>query len=262
MSNYASSSGSVSPFEGLVGATGGSYDADTKNPTKYEPYDSQYDYSYRSESCSSNGSSEFNDSNLADIKQVKHNHTYPLQPGQHPKDRGQDKKDDESTRDQKRIEKLKIPFTISDIVNTPVEEFNEMIRKYPLSDSQLQLIRDIRRRGKNKVAAQNCRKRKLDVITTLEDEMDKLRQEKNQLVKERAAIDKARKQMQDKYDHLYKEVFSSLRDDNGHPYDPEQYSLQQTEDGNVFLMPRNTSQLVENNHKEKSTRKRKDRKEN
>jgi hypothetical protein len=31
----------------------------------------------------------------------------------------------------------------------------------------------------------------------------------------------------------------SLRDENGRPYDPQFYSLQQSSDGNVFLVPRN-----------------------
>jgi nuclear factor erythroid 2-related factor 1/3 len=35
---------------------------------------------------------------------------------------------------------------------------------------------------------------------------------------------------------LYKVVFGSLRDEQGRPYDPEQYSLQHGSDGNVFLV--------------------------
>ena len=36
---------------------------------------------------------------------------------------------------------------------------------------QVKLCRDIRRRGKNKVAAQNCRKRKLDTIEELQSQV-------------------------------------------------------------------------------------------
>ena len=59
------------------------------------------------------------------------------------------------------------------------------------------------------------------------------------------------------------QVFSSLRDDNGEPYDPTQYTLEHSSDGNVFLMPTNhtTSTNSRNNqsqeHTEKNSRKRK-----
>ena len=38
-----------------------------------------------------------------------------------------------------------------DIVNLPMDEFNDLLSKHELSEEQLNLCRDIRRRGKNKV---------------------------------------------------------------------------------------------------------------
>lgn len=46
---------------------------------------------------------------------------------------------------------MNIPITTEDVINLPMDEFNERLSKYDLSESQLSLIRDIRRRGKNKV---------------------------------------------------------------------------------------------------------------
>ena len=60
---------------------------------------------------------------------------------------------------------------MEEVIESSVEQFNELLSKHQLSDAQNQLIRDIRRRGKNKLAAQNCRKRKLEVIQTVEDEV-------------------------------------------------------------------------------------------
>ncbi len=60
------------------------------------------------------------------------------------------------------------------------------------------------------------------------------------------------------------QVFSSLRDDNGEPYDPTQYTLEHSSDGNVFLMPTNHTTTANNSrnnqaqeHTDRNPRKRK-----
>ncbi|EFX79026.1 hypothetical protein DAPPUDRAFT_104824 [Daphnia pulex] len=68
---------------------------------------------------------------------------------------------------------MNIPMTVDDIINLPMGEFNERLSKSDLTEPQLSLIRDILLRGKNKVAAQNFRKRKLDQILTLADEVNR-----------------------------------------------------------------------------------------
>jgi len=60
---------------------------------------------------------------------------------------------------------------MEEMIDSTVEHFNDLLSKHKLTEAQSQLIRDIRRRGKNKLAAQNCRKRKLEVIQTVEDEV-------------------------------------------------------------------------------------------
>lgn len=55
------------------------------------------------------------------------------------------------TRDEKRARAMNLPISCEDIINLPMDEFNERISKYDLTEAQLSLIRDIRRRGKNKV---------------------------------------------------------------------------------------------------------------
>lgn len=50
-------------------------------------------------------------------------------------------------RDEKRARSLKIPISTHDIINLPIDEFNERLTKYELTEIQLSLIRDIRRRG-------------------------------------------------------------------------------------------------------------------
>lgn len=66
---------------------------------------------------------------------------------------------------------LQIPLTMEEIIDSSVEHFTELVNRHHLNDAQQQLVRDIRRRGKNKMAAQNCRKRKMEVIQTIDDEV-------------------------------------------------------------------------------------------
>eukprot|EP00092_Neocalanus_flemingeri_P023386 GFUD01025355.1.p1 GENE.GFUD01025355.1~~GFUD01025355.1.p1 ORF type:complete len:397 (+),score=117.00 GFUD01025355.1:167-1357(+) len=72
-------------------------------------------------------------------------------------------------KDEKIAKEAGIKFDVKqDIVNPPMDEFNDMLSKQDLSEEQLNICRDIRRRGKNKVAAQNCRKRKIEQIEELQ----------------------------------------------------------------------------------------------
>lgn len=132
-------------------------------------------------------------------------------------------------------------MTVQDIINLPMDEFNERLSKYDLTEVQLSLIRDIRRRGKNKVAAQNCRKRKLDQILTLADEVKEVRRRKERLIHDREMAVAEKKSIMDKFSTLYRHVFHYLRDSDGNPYSPSQYSLQLAADGNVFILPRDNN---------------------
>jgi len=142
------------------------------------------------------------------------------------------------SRDEKRARGMNIPMTVDDIINLPMDEFNERLSKYDLTEPQLSLIRDIRRRGKNKVAAQNCRKRKLDQILSLADEVKRARERKIRLNKERDFLAAEKARIKDRFAQLYRHVFQSLRDPDGLPYSPYEYSLQQSADGNILLVPR------------------------
>ncbi|XP_004577083.2 nuclear factor erythroid 2-related factor 2 isoform X1 [Ochotona princeps] len=150
------------------------------------------------------------------------------------------------TRDELRAKALHIPFPVEKIINLPVDDFNEMMSKEQFNEAQLALIRDIRRRGKNKVAAQNCRKRKLENIVELKQDLDHLKDEKEKLLKEKGENDKSLHLLKKQLSTLYLEVFSMLRDEDGKPYSPSEYSLQQTRDGNVFLVPKTKKPDVKN----------------
>lgn len=210
---------------------------------------------------------------LPQLDSISHNHTYnlPLSSAfpEHPElpipagkkavrekqssklQPPQDLMDKHSSRDERRARAMKIPFSNEKIINLPVEEFNELLAKHHLSEAQLTLIRDIRRRGKNKMAAQNCRKRKLDTIINLEQGVQDLRRDKARLLKEKMEFIRSIRQMKQKMQSLYQEVFTQLRDEEGRPYPPSEYSLQYSADGSVLIMPRGVTTAEQNRKPEK-----------
>ncbi|XP_019751167.1 transcription factor NF-E2 45 kDa subunit isoform X1 [Hippocampus comes] len=142
-----------------------------------------------------------------------------------------------ASRDERRAIALKIPFTMEKIINLPVDDFNELLTQHTLTDAQLALIKDIRRRGKNKVAAQNCRKRKLDSIIHLERELGQLQVQRDDLVQQRLEFQRSLTYIKCHLTKLYAEVFSHLRDETGQPYSIDEYYLQQMADGQTYLVP-------------------------
>ncbi|XP_025412815.1 segmentation protein cap'n'collar isoform X2 [Sipha flava] len=193
---------------------------------------------------------------MASEHQVALNHTYAL-PAEGPRTQRNKLKsckrseEEQLTRDEKRARNLNIPISVDDIINLPMDEFNERLSKYDLSESQLTLIRDIRRRGKNKVAAQNCRKRKLDQILSLADEVKQMKDRKFNLLQEREYIMTERMRVKTKYDLLYNHIFASLRDPDGNPYSPYTHTLREQPDGSVSIVPRNNGTQTDRNPRSK-----------
>uniref|UniRef100_A0A674BYQ5 Nfe2 like bZIP transcription factor 2a n=2 Tax=Salmo trutta TaxID=8032 RepID=A0A674BYQ5_SALTR len=182
-------------------------------------------------------------------KKPKHGKTEPDDETGHSeppftKDKKRRRSEKRLSRDEQRAKALQIPFTVNMIIDLPVDDFNEMMSKHQLNEAQLALVRDIRRRGKNKVAAQNCRKRKMENITELEYDLDSLKEEKERLQTEKTKNDSSLRKMKQELNTLYLEVFRLLRDEDGKPYSPLEYSLQQTTDGTVFLVPRIKKTLI------------------
>ncbi|GCB85116.1 hypothetical protein scyTo_0025783 [Scyliorhinus torazame] len=146
-------------------------------------------------------------------------------------------KRESSTRDARRAQALRIPLATEAIVNLPVDDFNELVSRHRLSEQQLALARDIRRRGKNKVAAQNCRQRKLENVARLEGELGGLRAERQRLAGEREEVGRQLRQAERRVAELARQVFAALRDPQDRPYSPDEFSLRQTPDGGVYLEP-------------------------
>ncbi|XP_041458297.1 endoplasmic reticulum membrane sensor NFE2L1-like isoform X1 [Lytechinus variegatus] len=245
LTNDEDSDGSIFEGEGATGYSSSSDQDSFKGATGGYGFSRGHERQYGSDSSSNSYSSQ-----PPKMENVKHNHSYAA-PSQSQMQNGNGAQNmshngtngsSKLNRDEKRAKALKLPLCIEKIINLPVDSFNDLIKKYELTDPQMQLVRDIRRRGKNKVAAQNCRKRKIDAIQFVESTVGELRMERDKLVKERDNIDKEVSEMQQRYAELCEEVFSSVQDEHGSPVDPNDYTLQQMPDGTVYLIPRNSNQ--------------------
>nr|XP_046189204.1 endoplasmic reticulum membrane sensor NFE2L1-like [Oncorhynchus gorbuscha] len=148
---------------------------------------------------------------------------------------GEDDEARELSRDELRTRALHVPFSAAEIVSMPVEEFLELLEVHGLSPTQVAFLRDIRRRGKNKLAAQNCRKRKLDAITGLQEEVERLQAQRSRLLRERQHTAKALGAAGQRMEHLSRDILSRLRDGSGRPLTPERYTLQCEANGRVVV---------------------------
>jgi len=77
---------------------------------------------------------------------------------------------------------------MGDIIGLPMDEFNDLIGRQGYTEDQLNMCRDIRKRGKNKMAAQNCRKRKMSQIEELADRLERSRKMQEQIRNEHSRL--------------------------------------------------------------------------
>lgn len=165
----------------------------------------------------------------------------------------------ELSRDELRARAMCIPFSVLQIVNMPVEEFLEILDGHGFSSEQVTLLRDIRRRGKNKLAAQNCRKRKLDAITGLQEEVDRLHAQRDKLMREKQLTVKTMGAVGQQIQQLTRDILSRLRDDSGQPLNPDRFTLQCGANGRVMVQSvrRTTVSTTPNNKTDKRKKEKK-----
>ena len=106
---------------------------------------------------------------------------------------------------------VELPLSVEEITKLPRSELQELLNKHPhLSVQQISAMNEIRRRGKNRIAAQRCRKRKMDCIRALQCDLENLHKEYNDLMTERRCVRDSMAKLIEVFQQRYAQVFSDL----------------------------------------------------
>lgn len=190
----------------------------------------------------------FDEGQMRDMRNVNHNHTYDGTNGVR-KAKKVEVSSSRKSRDARKAQELGIPFTLDQIIFTPVDDFNEMVAQVALTSEQQLLIKDIRRRGKNKIAAQNCRKRKVETINSMEEDVELLRHRREELLAEQQLLSKQKMQMEREYSLLRSKVLTTINGNNNNGAAPSSSNAAaSSSSSNFFLMNNATARIVHHHH--------------
>ncbi len=116
---------------------------------------------------------------------------------------------DKVNKDEKMAREARIKISVQDIISLSIDEFNDLLSKNTLSEDQYKICRDIRKRGKNKIAAQTCRQRKSDQIEELRGRLQNEQNTTSRLKKEYEGLVVQRKNAADELNNLINNILIS-----------------------------------------------------
>ena len=66
-------------------------------------------------------------------------------------------------------------------MDMPLHQFKKILDDPTVDQNEKEYVKSIRKQGKNKVAAKNCRQKKIGVVMGLQEEVDKTKEQKKRL---------------------------------------------------------------------------------
>jgi len=137
------------------------------------------------------------------------------------------KKPSREGKDEKLAREKGITNFIStyDIINLPMDEFNDKLQQcrlpeHGMTEEQIVCARDIRRRGKNKNAAQNCRKRANSRIDKLREDVKTFQEKKRRLSLNEEYLNEELRRTSDQLSELNQRIYEDLE------FDPKIFTLE------------------------------------
>ena len=136
------------------------------------------------------------------------------------------------------------PITRDKLITIAVEEFNQLLEEAHLSEIEVAFMKEWRRRGKNKAAAQVARKRKREEVSGLDEEVQKMRQQKDELQKRydhlRSLIESLKKRSSIAEDRIFQKQSQVSRE----PVSRNTHHIHVTDDDKLLLIPRISSKVL------------------
>lgn len=138
----------------------------------------------------------------------------------------------------------KKPLTRDKLITMPVEEFNQLLEEAVITEIEVAFMKEWRRRGKNKAAAQVARKRKREEVSGLDEEVHMLRQQKVELEKKydrlRSRVESLKERSLAAEDALFQKQSKVLME----PISRSSHRIHIVDDDKLLLIPRVSSKIL------------------
>ncbi|XP_003971399.2 transcription regulator protein BACH1b [Takifugu rubripes] len=121
-------------------------------------------------------------------------------------DSGTETERDSESYTRERAKEVQLPFSVDWVVDLSRNDFQQLLKQQDFTREQLEFVHDMRRRSKNRLAAQRCRKRKLDCIYNLQCEINKLKAKREKLIVEKSHLGQLKMKTCDNVSTLCQEV--------------------------------------------------------